>query len=114
MRPAATAGLCCQETSHTPHTHSSCTTHGTRLTFLTSVAAPSMEIEKKGMEGGIERDRVESNLPPCNYAATALRTPPNHACVDSTTLAARSMAHNIQDTGFDLASDARPSARIHR
>ena len=44
----------------------------------------------------------------CNYAAAA----PNHASVGSATQAA--MAHNIQYTGFDLMSDARPSARIHR
>ena len=49
-----------------------------------------------------------------NYAAAAPRPPPHHASVDSATLAAGSMAHNIQDTGFDLPSDTRPSARIHR
>ena len=46
----------------------------------------------------------------CNYAAAEPRPPPHHASVASATLAA--IAHNIQDTGFDLPSDARPSARI--
>ena len=49
-----------------------------------------------------------------NYAAAAPRPPPHHASFDSATLAAGSMAHNIQYTGFDLPSDTRPSARIHR
>ena len=49
-----------------------------------------------------------------NYAAAAARPPPHHVSVDSATLAASSIAHNIQDTGFDLPSDTRPSARIHR
>ena len=49
-----------------------------------------------------------------NYAAAAPIPPPHHASVDSATLAAGSMANNIQDAGFDLPSDARPSARIHR
>ena len=50
----------------------------------------------------------------CNYVATAPRSPPHHASVDSATLAARSLAHNLQHTGFDHPSDARPCARIHR
>ena len=41
------------------------------------------------------------------------RPPPHHASIDSATLAAGSMAHNIQDSGFDLPSDTRSSARIH-
>ena len=40
-----------------------------------------------------------------NYAAAAPRPPPHHASVNSATLAAGSMAHNIQYTGFDLPSD---------
>ena len=50
----------------------------------------------------------------CNYAAAAPRPPPHDAGVGSAALAAGSMTHNIQDTGFDLPSDTRPSARIHR
>ena len=50
----------------------------------------------------------------CNYVATSPRPPPHHASVDSATLAARSLAHNLRNTGFDLPSDARPSARIDR
>ena len=44
----------------------------------------------------------------CNYAAAAPRPPPHHASGDSATLADGSMAHNIQDTGFDLPSDILP------
>ena len=50
----------------------------------------------------------------CNCIATAPRSPPHHDCVDSTTLTARSMAYNLHNTGVDLSSDARASARLHR
>ena len=40
----------------------------------------------------------------CNEAA-APKPPPHHASVDSATLAAGSLAHNIQDTGFALPND---------
>ena len=50
----------------------------------------------------------------CNYAAAMPRPLLHHTSIDSATLAAGSMAQNIQDSGFDLPSDARPSIRIHR
>ena len=40
----------------------------------------------------------------CNYAATAPRSSPHHAYVDRVTLAARSMAYRLHNTGFDLPS----------
>ena len=46
----------------------------------------------------------------CNYATATPRLALHHASVDSATLAAGSMARNIQDTGFDFPSDTRPSA----
>ena len=46
--------------------------------------------------------RVQSWVARVNYAAAAPRPPSHHASADSATLAADSMAHNIQDTGFDL------------
>ena len=46
--------------------------------------------------------RVQSWVARVTYAAAAPRPPSHHASADSATLAADSMAHNIQDTGFDL------------
>ena len=46
----------------------------------------------------------------CDYATTTPRPPPHHACVNSASMAARSMAHNLYDTGVDIPSVAQPSA----
>ena len=39
---------------------------------------------------------------------------PNHACVNCTILAARSMPYKVHTIGVDVPIDARSRARIHR